>query len=283
MKKRMIKMIPVTAAVLFLSGMQLDASGNFTFGNVSTTKISEEDSFNELVDSNKQTMYLNADTNVLQDNSNVSSTLETDARGTEVQLISVEGTLGKIVTPSGKVGYVNANVLTTDIETLFNSVDETKYADGDIEIKQLPQAESTTISTKTTDDEVHIIGDNDYGYYEVEVDGVTGYVSKDVLKDEKTPIVVVQQFVSNGSGLTKSAGVNYYNGRKETYYSSNVLYHYLTPTWSLDEEGFYRSGDYYVVAASDMAQGTTFECSKGTCIVLDTGCPALTTDYYVAW
>lgn len=37
------------------------------------------------------------------------------------------------------------------------------------------------------------------------------------------------------------------------------------------------------MAASDMAQGTTFQGSKGTCIVLDSGCAAGTTDYYVGW
>ena len=85
-------------------------------------------------------------------------------------------------------------------------------------------------------------------------------------------------------GLTKQSGVNYYDGRRETYYSSNVLYHYRTNEWAVDNEGFYRTNDgYYVVAASDMAQGTTFEGSKGTCIVLDSGCSAGTTDYYVAW
>lgn len=84
--------------------------------------------------------------------------------------------------------------------------------------------------------------------------------------------------------LTKSGGVYYYGDRKETYYSSRVLYHYRTPEWYPDEEGFYHTADgYYVVAASDMAQGTIFDCSKGTCIVLDTGCDAGTTDYYVNW
>lgn len=282
MNKRLIRLIPFSAAVLLLSGMQLDASGNFVFGKTTSLK-SNDSTFTELVDSNKQTMYLSKDANILKDTSNVSSTIETDTKGTEVQLISVEGTLGKIVTPSGKVGYVNTASLTSNASDIFNSLDETKYADGDIEIKQLPQGESTTIATKTNDEEIHIVGENNDGYYEVEVDGVVGYVAKDVVKDEVTPIVVTQTFVSNGTGLTKSMGVNYYNGRRETYYSSNVLYHYLTPTWSLDEEGFYRSGGYYVVAASDMSQGTTFECSKGTCIVLDTGCPAGTTDYYVAW
>ena len=61
---------------------------------------------------------------------------------------------------------------------------------------------------------------------------------------------------ANGSGLTRSAGVNNYNGRRETYYSSNVLYHYRTGEWTQDSEGFWRDSDgYYVVAAGDMAQG----------------------------
>ena len=85
-------------------------------------------------------------------------------------------------------------------------------------------------------------------------------------------------------GLTPYGGVNYYDGRKETYYSSNVLYHYRTGEWWLDDEGFYRTDEgYYVVAASDMEQGITFEGSKGTCIVLDSGCANGTTDYYVGW
>lgn len=91
-------------------------------------------------------------------------------------------------------------------------------------------------------------------------------------------------YASNGSGLTKSGGVNYYDGRKETYYSSRVLHHYRTNEWTLDSEGFYRTPEgYYVVAASDKKQGSTFEGSKGTCKVLDSGCASGTTDYYVGW
>lgn len=85
-------------------------------------------------------------------------------------------------------------------------------------------------------------------------------------------------------GLNTFTGVNYHDGRTETYYSSNVLYHYRTPEWTLDSEGFWRTEEgYYVVAASDMEQGEMFEGSKGTCIVLDTGCNAGVTDYYVNW
>lgn len=291
MKKRFITMLPVTAAVLFLSGLNVDASGNFKFSNSQSYTNAVFADFTQLVDTDKQTMYLTSEANILKDGTNVSSTIETDGKGTQVQLLSAEGELCKIITPSGKVGYVNVNKLTSSHEDIFNPVDEIKYADSDIEVKQLPQEESTTIFTKTTDDELHVVGTNDYSYYEVDFDGVKGYVLKDQVKDEKTPVPVVAAvdysalFASMGSSgsLTKASGVNYYGGRRETYYSSNVLYHYLTPTWTLDSEGFYRDGDNYVVAASDMPQGTTFPCSKGTCIVLDTGCPAGTTDYYVAW
>lgn len=87
---------------------------------------------------------------------------------------------------------------------------------------------------------------------------------------------------SSSGGLTQSGGVYNYGGRRETYYSSRVLYHYRTPEWTADAEGFYRDANgYYVVAASDLPQGTVFQGSKGMCKVYDSGAPANTTDYYV--
>lgn len=91
-------------------------------------------------------------------------------------------------------------------------------------------------------------------------------------------------YYSNGSGLTRSSGVNYFGGRKETYYSSRVLRHYRTSEWTIDAEGFYRTSDgYYVVAASDMPQGSIITTSKGAAKVLDSGCAAGVTDFYVSW
>lgn len=92
------------------------------------------------------------------------------------------------------------------------------------------------------------------------------------------------QYYTNGSGLTKQSGVNYYNGRKETFYSSNVLYHYRTPEWVLGSDGVYRTQDgYVVVAASDLPQGSYVETSFGTGQVLDSGCSAGVTDIYTTW
>lgn len=85
-------------------------------------------------------------------------------------------------------------------------------------------------------------------------------------------------------GLTMQSGVNYHDGRIETYYSSNVAYHYRTSEWTVDNEGFYRDNDgNYVVAASDKNEGDTYQGSKGQVKVYDGGCDAGVTDYYTAW
>lgn len=91
-------------------------------------------------------------------------------------------------------------------------------------------------------------------------------------------------YYTNGSGLTRSSGVNYFGSRKETYYSSRVLRHYRTSEWTIDAEGFYKTSDgYYVVAASDLPQGSIINTSKGAAKVLDSGCAAGVTDFYVSW
>lgn len=91
-------------------------------------------------------------------------------------------------------------------------------------------------------------------------------------------------YYSNGSGLTKSGGVNYYNGRKETWYSSNNLYHYMTPQWTVGSDGAYRDADgYVIVASSDHAYGDVIDTSFGAGKCYDTGCPSGVSDIYVSW
>ena len=115
-------------------------------------------------------------------------------------------------------------------------------------------------------------------------ENVEEFVYNENIEEESTYSEEIENNTVNTDGLTTFNGVNYYDGRTETYYSSNVLYHQDTDEWTADDEGFYRTDEgYYVVAASDMPQGTTFEGSKGTCIVLDNGCDEGVTDYYVNW
>lgn len=90
----------------------------------------------------------------------------------------------------------------------------------------------------------------------------------------------------SGDVLTRSGGVNYFNGRRETWYSQRVLPGggLNIPGRHVAEDGTIRDADnYIVVAASDLAYGTIIETSLGTAKVYDTGCAPGTTDVYVDW
>lgn len=91
----------------------------------------------------------------------------------------------------------------------------------------------------------------------------------------------------SGNGvLTRSGGVNYFNGRKETWYSQRAL-----PGGGLNIPGRYVAADgtvrdaenYIVVAASDLGYGTVVDTSLGAGKVYDTGCASGTNDIYVDW
>lgn len=93
----------------------------------------------------------------------------------------------------------------------------------------------------------------------------------------------IDDITGNGA-LSKVQGVNNYNGRRETWYSSRVARHYRTGEWTADENGVYRDSEgYVVIASSDHAFGTVLETSHGTGKVYDTGCASGTTDIYVTW
>lgn len=85
------------------------------------------------------------------------------------------------------------------------------------------------------------------------------------------------------SGSTfKYMGVVYYNNTRFTYYSSNAAYHYRTPEWTPDADGFYRdSNGYYVIAHNTLPHGSVVETPWGLGMVYDyCGTPG-TIDMYV--
>lgn len=93
---------------------------------------------------------------------------------------------------------------------------------------------------------------------------------------------------SNGSGLTKSKGVNWHNGNKETYYNldmsgviSNAQAMGIQGEYWVREDGVKMYGDKVIVAAQ-MDKGAVIDTSLGTGIVLDY-CPAGTIDIAVSW
>lgn len=184
---------------------------------------------------------------------------------------------------SQAVEYDDTKTFSTMIEDIkyekpiikANSKKTTELLDKAEQIKEAAKEETTPIEEDSAVEELQPMEEVEPQevYYE---DNYINYSNSDNNNYNN------DNFRTNDEGdLTQESGVNYYNGRIETYYSSNVLYHQDTDQWTVDEEGFYRTDEgYYVVAASDMPQGTTFEGSKGTCIVLDSGCSENITDYY---
>jgi len=86
--------------------------------------------------------------------------------------------------------------------------------------------------------------------------------------------------------LTKSKGVNYYNGYKETYYSQRVLPGggLNIPGRHVASDGTIRDSDgYIVVASSDLAYGTVVQTSLGSGKVYDSGCQSGVIDIYTDW
>ena len=92
-----------------------------------------------------------------------------------------------------------------------------------------------------------------------------------------------------GSGhLTRSGGVYYYNGHRETWYSTREAAGKNTarviPGKHADENGIIRDADGYVcVASSDHKFFTVIETSWGPGKVYDCGCSHGTIDVYTNW
>ncbi len=88
--------------------------------------------------------------------------------------------------------------------------------------------------------------------------------------------------------LTRQAGMVYYGGHKETYYSENVL---PGPGLSIPDrhhgdDGTIRDADGYICVASDysfLPYGSIIVTSLGPGKVYDTGCAWGTVDIYTCW
>ena len=139
-------------------------------------------------------------------------------------------------------------------------------------------------STKTA----HNYSENE-GYDEETVEEEGMYYSSEYIPENET-VYVYNSYANeplyslNSDGLTVYSGVNQYGNRTETYYSSNVAYHYMTDEWTAGDDGVYRDADgYVVVAASDISYGDVVDTSFGEGKVYDY-CPTEgITDIYTNW
>lgn len=135
------------------------------------------------------------------------------------------------------------------------------------------------------------IGELDAQFNEVVSAGETAKADAEALAAQQAATVSTSsggQYYSNGSGLTPQSGVNYHNGRKETYYNlnmsgviSNAQAMGINGNYWVRDDGVKMYGDYVIVASQD-SKGTLIDTSVGQGIVLDY-CPAGTVDIATTW
>ena len=126
------------------------------------------------------------------------------------------------------------------------------------------------------------VGVNKWIYYK-------NLTSKDPSKYYKNvKLLYNKTYKITSNKLTKSKGVNYYNGSKETWYSQNELSGkgLTIPGRHVANDGTIRDKDGYLVVACNPSykkKGTKIMTSLGPAIVRDCGCAYGVVDLYVAW
>ena len=89
--------------------------------------------------------------------------------------------------------------------TDITALDKTMYATSAVNTRSGPSTEYERVGGLTTNEEVHVIGQSNLtAWYQIDVDGVTQFVSNKYLSDSK--IIVAQESINNGGdgGSTSS-------------------------------------------------------------------------------
>lgn len=177
----------------------------------------------------------------------------------------------------------------------------TKYTTTGVNLREKPSLDSKIIRVLPINTEINII-ESESEWLEVKENENTYYIYAKYISNEKTKIESPKVTSRSGDSvrkntnttkgkvssnpLTKSKGVVYFNGHKETWYSQKVLPGggLKIPGRHVDSRGLVCDGDGYIcVASSDYKKGTIVETSLGTGKVYDSGCAKNTIDIYVDW
>ena len=180
----------------------------------------------------------------------------------------------------------------------------TMYATVGLNIREQPNKESNIIDVANINTElITVDNSNENGWTKIKMNDNYYYVASKYLSNTKVEIKpkVVENTKKktntttknntstnnkNTGVLTKSKGVNYFNGHRETWYSQKVLpgKGLKIPGRHVDSRGLVCDSDGYIcVASSDYPKGTIVETSLGTGKVYDSGCASGTIDIYCNW
>ena len=194
------------------------------------------------------------------------------------------------------------NQIEEQVEYAINiPIPVTKYTTTGVNLREKPSLDSKIIRVLPINTEINVI-ESESEWLEVKENENTYYIYAKYVSNEKTKIEPSKVTSRSGDSvrknttttkgkvssnpLTKSKGVVYFNGHKETWYSQKVLPGggLKIPGRHVDGRGLVCDGDGYIcVASSDYKKGTIVETSLGTGKVYDSGCASGTIDIYCNW
>lgn len=175
---------------------------------------------------------------------------------------------------------------------------KTGYTNTGVNVRKERSKDSNKLDLLYINTKIQYVEDKNSKWVKIKYnDGNEGYVKKEYISDNQTKIEVKKEVntstnsSSNNTNsnsnsniasthLTRSAGVNTFQGHRESYYNldmsgvvqimRNAGYNY---NYWVRDDGVKMFGNYVMIAANFnlYPRGTIIQCSLGTAIVCDTG------------
>lgn len=238
----------------------------------------------EEIPANPQSVYAVKQMSVLCDPSYTSASIEEASKRTRFFLLESGEEFSKVLTESGKTGWVLTSSVSNTLDTIFDAANVEKYAVDGAVIYSEPNAASQHITENLEENTaIQVVGTSPQTFQKVVYNGTTGYMENSALMDSKKEYPKEPVYTWSGAKLSKSAGTVVGPSGKETYYNLDMsgvvrimrrlgFSEAEYPYW-VRSDGCKMLGDYIMVAADLSAhpRGSTMEISLGTAIVCDTG------------
>ena len=245
------------------------------------TKQTSE-SFDILPDELTQ-MFVLRDSELLQNTSIPSATVAHLEKRELVYVMYIKDEFAYVTTTDNLVGYVKADVLTDDVNQIFDAYETQLYANEGARLLSAPAEYADVVAYPEEDEVINITGNNDGEYFMADFNGENVYIHQDDVSARSSTSssgAVLGNPSWDGSVLSPSAGVVMGPSGKETYYNLNmsgvisILQGMgINEEYWVREDGVKMYGDYIIAAcAFDIRpRGSYVETSLGTAICADTG------------
>ena len=151
----------------------------------------------------------------------------------------------------------------------YTDMNVTMYAKSSVNVRSLPSADGERLGSLSTNQEVKVTGQcNETGWYRIEFNGATGYVSNNYLSDSKVEVQTTTAAPSTqGSNDSGSSGGSSNNSSSNRSAEQEALYNELISIYGLHR--WNDMGDWFVYLGTSSADAPSFEEGYARQAILD--------------